>query len=80
MPKGIITQTFVILFHEYVEVASLKPLLSEFNVVKETAGNANWALGGPGLILEYLREINGLVSLDVVNQRGRTTWAIRKRR
>ena len=68
MPKGIITQTFVVLFREYIEVASLKPLLSEFNIVKETPGNANWALGGPGLILEYLRKINGLIAVDVVNQ------------
>lgn len=68
MPKGIISQTFVILFHEYVEIESLRSLLTEFNIVKQTPGGSNWALGGPSLIVEYMRAVNGLVAVDIVNQ------------
>ena len=68
MPKGLFSQTVGVLFQGEIGIADLKPLLTEFNVAKEIPSADNWEFGGPALIVEYLREVNGLVSLDVVNR------------
>jgi hypothetical protein len=68
MPKGFISQTAVILFPKYIEITDLKPLLTEFNIVKEIATSENLEFGGPSLTIEYLREVNGLVQVDIVNR------------
>lgn len=66
--KGLISQTVAVLYHQPIGLADLKPLLTEFNVVKEIVEERQWEFGGCALIVEYLREVNGLVSVDVVNR------------
>ena len=68
VPKGLISQTVVVLFHREVGLADLKPLLTEFNIAKEVVPAENWEFSGPSLTIEYLPEVNGLVSLDIVNR------------
>ena len=68
MAKGFFTQTVVILFQQVIEVNSLKPLLSDFNIVKEVSGSKEWAFSGPSLIIEFREDVNGFISIDVVGQ------------
>jgi Domain of unknown function (DUF4261) len=68
MPKGLISQTVVILFRRETGIEELKPFLSEYVVVKEIPVAKQWELGGPTLIVEFSPEVNGLAAVDVVNR------------
>lgn len=68
MPKGIFTQSSVVLFKEEIDLSSLKDLLSEFTIFKEIAESEDWAMSGPSLVLEFDKELNGKVVVDIVNR------------
>ena len=68
MPKGLISQTVVVLFREEIEVGELRSLLTEFNVVREIEAAKDWEFGGPALLVEYLPEVNGYAQVDIVDR------------
>lgn len=64
--KGFYTQGVVVLF---VEAPSLDVLASAIDlpILKRIDAAASWELGGPGLIIGFRPEVNGLVAVDVVD-------------
>lgn len=67
MPKGMFTQTTVILLRQEMSPDEIRPLLSDFRVVKEVTAAERWEVAGPSLVIEYDERVNGFVSIDVVN-------------
>ncbi len=65
--KGFFTQGVVILLRAPVTIAAVRARLADFPVVKELPG-ASWEMGGPGLVVAYRRELNGAVTVDVVDR------------
>ncbi|HVY23907.1 MAG TPA: DUF4261 domain-containing protein [Steroidobacteraceae bacterium] len=70
MPKGMISQSAVLLTTESISTTQLKEVLGKnnFTVVKETPPGEAWQFGGASLLIAYRPDINGYVSIDVVNQ------------
>ncbi len=66
--KGNFTQCAVVLFGDTVAFESIEPFLTEFDLVGEVRDSKDWEFSGPSLTVAYKPEINGYVSVDVVNQ------------
>ncbi len=69
MPKGIFTQGICILLERVVSLDAVAAELDEFKVLGQREASESWAFGGPSLVVDYLAESNGLVAIDVVDQR-----------
>jgi len=69
MPKGFHTQGLIILLESPQSLNVLRRYLSPFEVVKEAAAAEEVWMFGPSLTVAYRPEVNGYVSVDVVNQR-----------
>jgi hypothetical protein len=68
MPKGLFTQGVAVLFKQAVTLDDIEPLLKPFKIVKRMNDFKQWELGGPTFVIEYRPEVNGLVSVDIVDQ------------
>ena len=69
MPKGFFTQAAALLLRDSVDLAEIKPLMSDCRIVKEVEAAEDWSLGGPSLTVEYRPAVNGYISIDVVAHR-----------
>ena len=72
MAKGMISQSAALLTVGSVDIAAIKDQLKKggFEVVKESPVGEPWQFGGASILIPYRPDINGYVSIDVVNQ----TW------
>ncbi len=68
MAKGNYTQCVVVLFSDNVALHDLLSLLTEYSVVGELPEIADWEFSGPSLTVAYQPDVNGYVSVDVVNR------------
>lgn len=66
--KGFYTQGEVILLRSTATLDAVEKALVGLPVLKRIQGVTSWAFGGPSLILAYRREVNGLVSVDIVDR------------
>ncbi|CAN5860218.1 DUF4261 domain-containing protein [soil metagenome] len=69
MPKGLFTQCVCLLTDGTIELGAIRVRLEDagFRVAKELAASDNWEFAGPSFIVPYRPEVNGSVSIDVVN-------------
>ncbi len=65
---GLFPQALAILFQRRVVIQELREFLREFTIVRADPPAQGWATSGPALIVDFLPEAKGLVSVDVVNQ------------
>lgn len=68
MPKGMFTQGVCVLLQQAVSLDEIAAALSDFEILKRIDASEEWAFSGPSLILAYLPESNGLVSVDLVDR------------
>lgn len=69
MAKGFFTQGTTVLLRRPVEIAEIRALVERGHAVaKEVRASAHWQLSGPGLVVPYREEVNGLVAVDAVDQ------------
>jgi hypothetical protein len=65
---GLFPQAVAILFQRPVGIEELRELLGEFSIVREDAAAQGWEISGPALIVDFLPEAKGLISVDTVDQ------------
>jgi hypothetical protein len=68
MAKGFFTQGVTVLLRQKVTLDEIEPLLKPFKIVKRKDDSEKWEFGGPTFLLEYRPEVNGLVSVDIVDR------------
>jgi len=68
MPKGLFTQCACILLDRPTSLDEVQTALSGFDVYGRTEATAEESFGGPSLLLDYRKAVNGLVAVDVVNR------------
>lgn len=68
MAKGFFTQGVCVLLREPVSRESLEAALSGFDIRSRQEAGENWAMGGPGCVLTYRPDVNGHVSVDLVDR------------
>jgi hypothetical protein len=66
--KGFFTQGVTVLLKQTVTLADLEPMLKSFKIVKRNESFDKWQFSGPSLLVEYRPEVNGYVSIDIVDQ------------
>ncbi len=67
--KGLFTQGIVILLGAVTSISKIEEsLINEFNIVKKTEQSESWEFGGPSLIISFRPEVNGYISVDVVDR------------
>ncbi|MBC8035871.1 MAG: DUF4261 domain-containing protein [Rhizobiales bacterium] len=64
--KGKFTQCVVILAHNPIPLAELKPLFVKFPFLRELPAAENWEISSENAVIAYRPEVNGYVSLDTV--------------
>lgn len=70
MPKGFFTQGLCVLLGQRVSLNDIEPALGRFEVVGRRDASRAWEFGGPTVTIDYRREVNGLVAVDLVDR----TW------
>jgi hypothetical protein len=65
MPKGFFTQGFAVLLSRQVTLEEVERCLIHYDVVKRVEASGDPNFGGPSLIVAYLPEVNGYVSVDL---------------
>jgi hypothetical protein len=68
MPKGFYTQGLAVLLEQAVDREEIARLLSAFEIVQRLEGSGIWALSGPALVLAFRPEVDGRVTVDVVDR------------
>ncbi|HSI86559.1 MAG: DUF4261 domain-containing protein [Candidatus Methylacidiphilales bacterium] len=69
MPKGLISQTVVVLFRNEVTIEELRPFLDGYKIhVRAEAPPSGWEISGADLFLEFRPEVNGKAFIDVVDR------------
>lgn len=68
MPKGLFSQTMVILLRQKMSLMEIQEALADFNIVKSVPAMEHWEFGGPSLVIEFDSRVNGYVSIDVVDK------------
>jgi len=68
MAKGFFTQGVVILLERPVSLDEIAAALSDFEIVGRRDEVEDWAMAGPTLYLNYRPEVNGLVTVDIVDR------------
>ena len=66
--KGLFTQGVSILLKQTVTLDDIEPLLTTFKIAMRKDEFENWEFSGPSLVVEYRPEVNGFVSIDIVDQ------------
>lgn len=70
MRKGFFTQCMCILLERPVSLAEMESRLGDFRVVTRIENpDSPWMFAGPSLVVEFDPEVNGHMSVDVVDQR-----------
>jgi Domain of unknown function (DUF4261) len=70
MPKGFYTQCLCVLLKKPVSLSRLLQTLSDFEIAAHNESYDNWAISGPACIIPFRLEVNGLITVDVVER----TW------
>jgi len=67
--KGLFSQSACLLTDGRTTIDQVKRALDRegYPALKEVSGAEDWCISGPSIVLEYLPEVNGFVSVDVVN-------------
>jgi hypothetical protein len=65
--KGFYTQGICTLLAEEPTLDAVADSLHEFEIVKRVAPVGQWPFGGPSVIIPYRPDVNGFVSVDIVN-------------
>lgn len=68
MPKGIFTRGMAILLSKAVPLEAIAERLGDFRIAKRIEAGADAFLPGSSLLVAYRPEVNGYVSLEVVDQ------------
>jgi hypothetical protein len=70
MPKGFFSQGMCLLTDGRPTIADVKSAVEAagFHIVREIAPQEQWTLGGPAVLIPYRPEVNGTVTIDVVNR------------
>lgn len=70
MAKGFFTQGVSLLTNGHATIEDIKAALrlQGFEIAKEAPAAEKWAFGGPTLVVAYRPDVNGYVSVDIVNQ------------
>ena len=66
--KGFFTQGVTVLLKQKVTLADIEPMLKPFKIVKRKDDFDKWEFSGPSFLVEYRPEVNGFVSIDLVDQ------------
>jgi len=66
--KGFFTQGVAVLLKQKVTLGDIEPLLKPFKIVKRKDDFEKWEFSGPSFVVEYQPEVNGFVSIDIVDQ------------
>ena len=66
--KGFFTQGVAVLSGRNITLGDIEPLLGAFKIVKRNEDFKDWAFSGPSLTIEYKPEVNGYVSVDIVDR------------
>ncbi len=67
--KGFYTQGLAILLRHAVPLKAIEKRLYDFRIVKRVEGSTSWPISGPSVVVAYRPDVNGYVSIDVVDQR-----------
>ncbi|HOV28168.1 MAG TPA: hypothetical protein PK566_17660 [Pseudobacteroides sp.] len=69
MPKGIFTQGMVVLLSEPILFSKLEQILAEdFKLVARNESSERWYFGGPSVLISYRPEVNGYITVDLVDR------------
>lgn len=66
--KGFFTQGVTLLLKQKTTLPDIEPLLSAFKIVKRKNEFEHWEFGGPSFVVEFRPEVNGYVSVDIVDK------------
>ena len=66
--KGHFTQGVAVLLERPVSLDELPSCLDSFHVVGRREAAEQWVFGGPSLLVEYRPQVNGYLSIDVVDR------------
>lgn len=66
--KGLFTQSAVILIDRHITTDMVKDGLKDHEILHQTGPSEHWSMGGDALVLPFRKEVNGLVSVDIVHQ------------
>jgi hypothetical protein len=66
--KGFFTQGVAILTAQPVTLDELRPLLSEYRILRTVEPSNDWQFGGATTVVAYREEVNGLVTIDTVDR------------
>jgi hypothetical protein len=66
--KGMFTQGVAVLFEACPSLAAIEGALASFPIAKRGEGGSQWAFGGPSLVLGFRPEVNGYLSVDIVER------------
>jgi|SRR5579859_3270568 len=66
--KGLYTQGIAILTQQPVKLDELRPLLSEYRMLRTLEPSGDWPIGGPTAVVSYREEVNGMVTIDTVDR------------
>jgi hypothetical protein len=69
MPKGFFSQGVCLLTDGSTTIEGVRAALERagFSIVKAVPASEFWSFSGPALLLAYLPQVNGSVTIDVVN-------------
>jgi hypothetical protein len=67
--KGFYTQGLAILLRKATPLRAIEESLQDFSVIKRVEGSANWAIGGPSIVVAYRPDVNGYVAVDTSYRR-----------
>ncbi len=65
--KGFYTQGIAVLLDREAALDGVTDCLRDYRVTMRPQGTEEWAFGGPTVLIPYRPEVNGFVSVDVVN-------------
>ncbi|KNY29962.1 DUF4261 domain-containing protein [Pseudobacteroides cellulosolvens] len=69
MPKGLFSQGMVVLLSEPVLFSKLEQIFAEdFKLVAKNENSEQWYFGGPSVLISYRPEVNGYITVDVVDK------------
>ena len=68
MPKGLFTQSAMVLLERSIDVDTLAECLRDFDVVRRVEQSTDIWMGGAGAVVSMRAEVNGNVLLDLVDR------------
>jgi Domain of unknown function (DUF4261) len=68
MPKGFHTQCLAVLLKKPVRLSRVLDCLGNYEITAKNDKYDNWAITGPSCIIPFRPEVNGLATVDIVEQ------------